>query len=281
MRIYSRRVTPSGSGAKRRSGGGFKGTPQNKYVPESHERDGSKFCTFCNVTEGKNPIGHTVFECKDPRCTRSKVPKKLRFKIGEADQPARSGSAVRGRDGRGRRVARLRGRGQYRPIYYINTQEETSSTSPPSENVSASSSMTSHRRIDRFSNRVRNTGNFPNRKQINAINHNQSIADFGNPVNNSPTAQQFLLNPLQFHKPSSDINSIFGINSTVSENHIRSQHSPFLKLEILINTIKMIATIDSAAFCSVITEDLANKCNLSINRDDTIEFLSANNVSRK
>ncbi|KAL0208714.1 hypothetical protein P9112_011301 [Eukaryota sp. TZLM1-RC] len=43
----------------------------------------------------------------------------------------------------------------------------------------------------------------------------------------------------------------------------------------------MIATIDSAAFCSVITEDLANKCNMSINRDDTIEFLPANNVSSK
>ncbi|KAL0214726.1 hypothetical protein P9112_006910 [Eukaryota sp. TZLM1-RC] len=43
----------------------------------------------------------------------------------------------------------------------------------------------------------------------------------------------------------------------------------------------MIATIDSAAFCSVITEDLANKCNMSINEDDTIEFLPANNVSSK
>ncbi|KAL0207931.1 hypothetical protein P9112_010518 [Eukaryota sp. TZLM1-RC] len=278
MRTFSRGATPSGPCAKRRSGGGSKGTPQNKYVPERHEREGSKFCTFCNVTEGHNPIGHTVFECKDPRCTRSKVPKELRFKIGEADQPARSGSVVRGRGGH---VRGHKGRGQYRPIYYINTQEDTSSTSSPSENVSASSSMTSHRRIDRFSNRVRNTGNFPNRKQINAINHNQSIADFGNPVNNSPTAQQFLLNPLQFHKPSSNINSIFGINSTVSENHIRSQRSPFLRLEILINNIKMIATIDSAAFCSVITEDLANKCNMSINRDDTIEFLPANNVSSK
>ncbi|KAL0205299.1 hypothetical protein P9112_000606 [Eukaryota sp. TZLM1-RC] len=293
MRTFSRGATPSGPGTKRRSGGGFKGTPQNKYVPERHEREGSKFCTFCNVTKGNNPIGHTVFECKDPRCTRSKVPKELRFKIGEADQPARSGSVVRGRGGRGRRVSRFRGRGrgghfrghkgrgQYRPIYYINTQEDTSSTSSPSENVSASSSMTSHRRIDRFSNRVGNTGNFPNRKQINAINHNKSIADIGNPVNNSPTAQQFLLNTLQFHKPSSDINSIFGINSTVSENHIRSQRSPFLRLEILINNVKMIATIDSAAFYWAITEDLANKCNMSINRDDTIEFLPANNVSSK
>ncbi|KAL0215548.1 hypothetical protein P9112_007732 [Eukaryota sp. TZLM1-RC] len=240
-----------------------------------------------------NPIGHTVFECKDPRCTRSKVAKELRFKIGEVDQPARSGIVVRGRGGRGRRVARCRGkgrgghvkghkgRGQYRPIYYINTQEETSSTSSRSENVSANSSMTSHRRIDRFSNRIRNTGNFPYRKQINAINRNQSIADFGNPVNNSPTAQQFLLNPLQFHEPSSDINSIFGINSTVTENHTKSQRSPFLRLEILINNIKMIATIALAAFCSAITEDLANKCNMSINRDDTIEFLPANNVSSK
>ncbi|KAL0215605.1 hypothetical protein P9112_007789 [Eukaryota sp. TZLM1-RC] len=96
MRTFSRGATPSGPGAKRRSGGGSKGTPQNKYVPESHEREGSKFCTFCNVTEGNNPIGHTVFECKDPRCTRSKVPKELGFKIGEADQPARSGSVVRG-----------------------------------------------------------------------------------------------------------------------------------------------------------------------------------------
>ncbi|KAL0207951.1 hypothetical protein P9112_010538 [Eukaryota sp. TZLM1-RC] len=106
---YSGGVIPSGPGAKRRSGGGTKGTPQTKYVPERHERDGSKFCKFCNVTEGNNPIGHTVFECKDPRCTRSKVPKELRSKIGEADQPARSGSVVRGRGGRGRRVSRFRG----------------------------------------------------------------------------------------------------------------------------------------------------------------------------
>ncbi|KAL0226232.1 hypothetical protein P9112_013556 [Eukaryota sp. TZLM1-RC] len=173
MKTYSRGVTPSNSGAKRRSGGGSKGTPQNKYVPERHERDNSKFCTFCNVTEGNNPTGHTVFECKDPHCTRSKVPNELRFKIGEADQAARSGSVVRGRGGRGRRVSRFRGRGrnghfrghegrgQYIPFYYFNTQEETSSISSPSENVSASSSTTFHRRIDRFSNRVRNTGTFP------------------------------------------------------------------------------------------------------------------------
>ncbi|KAL0215894.1 hypothetical protein P9112_008078 [Eukaryota sp. TZLM1-RC] len=98
---------------------------------------------------------------------RSKVPKELRFKIGEADQPARSGSAVRGRGGHFRGH---KGRGQYRPIYYINTQEETSSTSSPSENVSASSSMTSHRRIDHFSYRVRNTGNFNKSMQSITIN---------------------------------------------------------------------------------------------------------------
>ncbi|KAL0223817.1 hypothetical protein P9112_003207 [Eukaryota sp. TZLM1-RC] len=282
MRTSSRGANPSGPDAKRRSGGGTKGTPQNKYVPEiMNGRD----LSFVHSATSPKEITLLV--------TRNKVLKELRFKIGEADQPARSDSVVRGRGDRGRLVSRFRGRGrgghfrghkgrsQYRPIHYINTQEETSSKSSPSENVFASSSMTSHRRIDRFSNSVRNTGNFPNRKQINAINHNQSIAVFGNPVINSPTAQQFLLKFLQFHKPSSDINSIFGINSTVSENHIRSQCSPFLRLEILINNIKMIATIDSAALCSVITEDLANKCNMSINRDDTIEFLPANNVSSK
>ncbi|KAL0207729.1 hypothetical protein P9112_012357 [Eukaryota sp. TZLM1-RC] len=293
MRTYSRGVIPSGPGSKRRSGGETKGTTQTKYIPEIHERDGYKFCTYCNVTKGNNPIGHTVFECKDPRCTRSKIPMELRFMICEADQPVRGGSVVRGQGGRGRPVSRFRGtdrgghfrghkgRGRYRLINHINTQENTSSITSASEDESASSSMSPHSRIARFINRIRNTGNFPNRKQTNAINHDQSIADFGNPVNNSPTAQQFLLNFLQFHKPSSDINSIFGINSTISKNHIRSQRSPFLRLEILINNIKMIAIIDSAAFCSVITEDLANKCNMSINRDDTIEFLPANNVSSK
>ncbi|KAL0208382.1 hypothetical protein P9112_010969 [Eukaryota sp. TZLM1-RC] len=109
MRNYFTGAIPFGPGAKRRSGSGSKGTPQNKYVPERHEREGSKFCTFCNVTEKNNPIGHTVFECKDPHCARSKVTKELRFKIGEADQPARSGSVIRGRGGRARRVSRCRG----------------------------------------------------------------------------------------------------------------------------------------------------------------------------
>ncbi|KAL0223319.1 hypothetical protein P9112_002709 [Eukaryota sp. TZLM1-RC] len=43
----------------------------------------------------------------------------------------------------------------------------------------------------------------------------------------------------------------------------------------------MIATIDSAAFCSVITADLAEQCHMSINSKDTIKFLPANNVSTK
>ncbi|KAL0222670.1 hypothetical protein P9112_002060 [Eukaryota sp. TZLM1-RC] len=43
----------------------------------------------------------------------------------------------------------------------------------------------------------------------------------------------------------------------------------------------MIATIDSAAFCSVITADLAEQCHMSINSKETIHFLPANNVSTK
>ncbi|KAL0210018.1 hypothetical protein P9112_010102 [Eukaryota sp. TZLM1-RC] len=43
----------------------------------------------------------------------------------------------------------------------------------------------------------------------------------------------------------------------------------------------MIATIDSAAFCSVITADLAEQCHMSINSKDTIKFLPANNLSTK
>ncbi|KAL0209993.1 hypothetical protein P9112_010077 [Eukaryota sp. TZLM1-RC] len=128
---------------------------------------------------------------------------------------------------------------------------------------------------------VRNsiTGNFPNRIHITAINHNQSTIDLGNPVNNFPTDQQNLLIPLQIHQTSSDINNIFDINSTVSEKHSKSQRSPFLRLKKSINDIKMIATIDSAAFCSVITADLAEQCHMSINSKDTIKFLPANNVS--
>ncbi|KAL0208747.1 hypothetical protein P9112_011334 [Eukaryota sp. TZLM1-RC] len=295
MRTYSRGVTPSAQAPTkraRRSGGKSRGTPQHKYIPEKHEREGSKFCTFCSNVEGNNPVGHTVFECKDPRCARSRVPKEERFRLGEQEAPASRGSVERGRGGRGRRVHRFKfrgrggryrghkGRGQYRPIHNINTTEDISSNASPTESKPTRSSTVPHRRINN-SNRNSRTGNFPNRVHINAINHNQSTTDLGNPVNNFPTAQQNLLIPLQIHQTSSDINSIFDINSTVSENHVRSQRSPFLRLEISINDIKMIATIDSAAFCSVITADLAEQCHMSINSKDTIKFLPANNVSTK
>ncbi|KAL0226050.1 hypothetical protein P9112_013374 [Eukaryota sp. TZLM1-RC] len=295
MRTYSRGVTPSAQAPTkraRRSGGKSRGTPQHKYIPEKHEREGSKFCTFCSNVEGNNPVGHTVFECKDPRCARSRVPKEERFRLGEQEAPASRGSVERGRGGRGRRVHRFKfrgrggryrghkGRGQYRPIHNINTTEDISSNASPTESKPTRSSTVPHRRINN-SNRNSRTGNFPNRVHINAINHNQSTTDLGNPVNNFPTAQQNLLIPLQIHQTSSDINSIFDINSTVSENHVRSQRSPFLRLEISINDIKMIATIDAAAFCSVITADLAEQCHMSINSKDTIKFLPANNVSTK
>ncbi|KAL0210805.1 hypothetical protein P9112_009103 [Eukaryota sp. TZLM1-RC] len=207
---------------------------------------------------------------KDPRCAGSRVPREERFRLGEQEAPPSRGSVERGRGGRGRRVHRFKfrgrggrfrghkGRGQYRPVYNINTTEDISSNASPTESKPTRSSTVPHRRINN-SNRNSRTGNLPNRVHINAINHDQSTTDLGNPVNNFPTAQQNLLIPLQIHQTSSDINSIFDINSTVSENHIRSQRSPFLRLEISINDIKMIATIDSAAFCSVITADLAEQ----------------------
>ncbi|KAL0219842.1 hypothetical protein P9112_005495 [Eukaryota sp. TZLM1-RC] len=330
-----------------------------KYISEKHEGEGSKFCTFCSNVEGNNPVGHTVFECKDPRCARSRVPKEERFRLGEQEAPASRGSVERGRGGRGRRVHRFKfrgrggrfrghkGRGQYRPINNINTSEDISSNAFPFESKPTRSSTVPHRRINN-SNRNSRTGNLPNRVHINAINHNQSSTDLGNQVNNFPTAQQNPLIPLQIHQTSADINSIFDINSTVSENHIRSQLSPFLRLEISINQsinqsatdlgnpvknyptalqqlsiplkfhhtssdinsifdinftvsenhirfqrsqfnrleisindMKMIAIIDSAAFCSVIIADLAEQCHMSINSKDTIKFLLANNVSTK
>ncbi|KAL0214173.1 hypothetical protein P9112_006357 [Eukaryota sp. TZLM1-RC] len=295
MTTYSRKITPSAQApAKRarRSGKKSRGTPQHKYIPEKHEREGSKFCTFCSNVEGNNHVGYTVFECKDPRCARSRVSKEERFRLGEQEAPASRGSVERGRGGRGRRVHRFeftgrggrfrghKGRGQYRPIYNTNTTEDISSNASPTESKPTRLSTVPHRRINN-SNRNSRTCNLPNRVHINAIIHNQSTTDLGNPVNNFPTAQQNLLIPLQIHQTSSDINSIFDINFTVSENHIRSQRSPFLRLKISINDIKMIATIDSAAFCSVITADLAEQCHMSINSKDTIQFLPANNVSTK
>ncbi|KAL0205511.1 hypothetical protein P9112_000818 [Eukaryota sp. TZLM1-RC] len=257
MRTYSRGITPSAQAQTkraRRSGGKSRGTPQHKYIPEKHEREGSKFCTFCSNVEGNNPVGHTVFECIDPRCARSRVSKEERFRLGEQEAPVSRSSVERGRGGRGRRVHRFKfrgrggrlrghkGRGQYRPIYNTNTTEDISSNASPTETKPIRSSTFPHRRINN-SNRNSKTGNFPNRVYINAINHNQSTADLRNPVNNFPTAEQNLLIPLQIHHSSSDINSIFDINSTVSEDHIRFQRSPFIRLEISINDIKMIATI--------------------------------------
>ncbi|KAL0215595.1 hypothetical protein P9112_007779 [Eukaryota sp. TZLM1-RC] len=295
MRTYSRGVTPSAQAPTkraRRSGGKSRGTPQHKYIPEKHERERSKFCTFCSNVEGNNHVGHTVFECKEPRCARSRVPKEERFRLGDQETPASRGSVERGRGGRGRRVHRFKfrgrggrfrghkGRGQYGPIYNINTTEDISSNASPTESKPTRSSTVPHRRINN-SNRNSRTGNFPDRVHINAINHKQSTTDLANPVNNFPTAQQNLSIPLQIHQTCSDINSIFDINSTFSGNHIRYQRSPFLRLEISINDIKMIATIDVAAFCSVITADLTEQCHMSINSKDTIKFLPADNVSTK
>ncbi|KAL0216384.1 hypothetical protein P9112_008568 [Eukaryota sp. TZLM1-RC] len=113
-----------------------RGTPQHKYIPEKHGRKGSKFCTFWSNVKGNNPVGHTVFECKDSRCARCRVPNEERFRLGEQEAPASRGSVERGRGGRGRRVhrfkfrgrgGRFRGhkeRGQYRPINNINTTED-------------------------------------------------------------------------------------------------------------------------------------------------------------
>ncbi|KAL0215653.1 hypothetical protein P9112_007837 [Eukaryota sp. TZLM1-RC] len=245
-------------------------------IPEKHEREGLKFCTFCSNVKGNNPVGHTVFECKDPRCARSRAPKEERFSLGEQETPASRGSVDRGRGSRGRRVNRFRGRGgrfsghkgrgQYSFVYNTNITEDISSNTSPTES-------------DLFDNRNSRTSNFPDRVHINAINHKQSTTDLANPVNNFPTAQQNLLIPLQIHQTCSDINSIFDINSTFSGNHIRYQRSPFLRLEISINDIEMIATIDSAAFCSVITADIAEQCHSSINSKDTIQILPADNVS--
>ncbi|KAL0222669.1 hypothetical protein P9112_002059 [Eukaryota sp. TZLM1-RC] len=110
MRTYSRGVSPSAqapTNRARRSGEKSRGTPQHKYIPERHERESSKFCTFCSNVEGNNPVGHTVFECKDPRGVRSRVPKEERFRLEEQEAPAIRGSVDRGRGGRGRRVTQV------------------------------------------------------------------------------------------------------------------------------------------------------------------------------
>ncbi|KAL0223318.1 hypothetical protein P9112_002708 [Eukaryota sp. TZLM1-RC] len=142
----------------------------------------------------------------------AEFPKK-KDRLGEQEAPASRGSVERGRGGRGRRVHRFKfrgrggrfrghkGRGQYRPIHNINTTEDISSNASPTESKPTRSSTVPHRRINN-SNRNSRTGNFPNRVHINAINHNQSTTDLGNPVNNFPTAQQNLLIPLQIHQTS-------------------------------------------------------------------------------
>ncbi|KAL0206826.1 hypothetical protein P9112_012537 [Eukaryota sp. TZLM1-RC] len=114
MRIYSRGVISSTqvpTKRARRTRGQFKGTPQHRYIPERHIRDGSKFCTFRRNVEGNNPIGHNVIERKGPHCARSKVPKEQRLKIGQFDEPADRDSVKRTQGRRSKGVNRFRHRG--------------------------------------------------------------------------------------------------------------------------------------------------------------------------
>ncbi|KAL0220057.1 hypothetical protein P9112_005710 [Eukaryota sp. TZLM1-RC] len=125
MKTYSRGIAPSTQAPARqakRSEKKSREADQHEYIPEKHERKGSKFCTFCYNFEGDNPIGHNVFECRDPRCSKSKGPKGETFKFEKFDELASRSSVERGQCGRNRRVNKVkfrgrgdRFRGQYKP----------------------------------------------------------------------------------------------------------------------------------------------------------------------
>ncbi|KAL0219549.1 hypothetical protein P9112_005202 [Eukaryota sp. TZLM1-RC] len=62
-------------------------------------------------------------------------------------------------------------------------------------------------------------------------------------------------------------------------NHNRSKQPQFLELQVRINDTVIKGMIDTTAFCSVISLDLANRFSMSINENDVTQFIPASNVS--
>ncbi|KAL0211453.1 hypothetical protein P9112_009751 [Eukaryota sp. TZLM1-RC] len=218
---------------------------QDSSIPnlkkEKHYRGGHKYCTFWQKP------GHVIAECEDPGCTRSLVPLDQRRSAGRSrgrGRPfrgthdsfenihrghSRGQGRYRGRGGRGTR-------GNKNRAYMLHIHQSSHATAPELSHI-YSTSQSEH------------------------------------------SAQASLLNPLSFGNDNKvdkflSLNSLErGLYNRADEfapciNHNRSKQPQFLELQVRINDTVIEGMIDTAAFCSVISLDLANRCSMSINEND-------------
>ncbi|KAL0224283.1 hypothetical protein P9112_003673 [Eukaryota sp. TZLM1-RC] len=238
--------------------------PEDQQFPQlkkgKHTRGGQKFCTFCQIP------GHIITECRDPTCSRSLVPMNQRIGAGYG-----RGRGNFSRGSRGNFRGRSRGRGNlYRGTRGRGGRGNRGNT---------------YRGYNALNNKFnnKNKSSHVTAPELNQICSTQS----------DNSAQTALLNPLSFlNNGNSNINNqINVINNTERDlcnrtgntapciNHNRSQQPQFLELQVRINSTVIKGMIDTAAYCSVISLDLANLCSMSINENDITQFIPASNVS--
>ncbi|KAL0215489.1 hypothetical protein P9112_007673 [Eukaryota sp. TZLM1-RC] len=234
------------------------------------ERDKAGLCRFCGLP------GHSINECPDPDCQRSK-------QWREANPDAVRAYLARGSSnsssrGRGRRRGRGKGPSSSNKRSHKYSMFTIEQDSSPTGNTSKQrSNKCSLFTIEQDSSPARKT---PNIKQTSVSN--QWIKCLTNPL----TTQNFKTattietpnKPCFIHEfdsnPDSESHSdIFMVRtSDVARKN--------LKLKFSINNCEIEGIIDSGASISVITVDLAERCNM-VKTNHCINFKSANNIMSK
>ncbi|KAL0223099.1 hypothetical protein P9112_002489 [Eukaryota sp. TZLM1-RC] len=234
------------------------------------ERDKAGLCRFCGFP------GHSINKCPDPDCQRSKQwrdanPDAVRAYLARVS--SNSSSRGRGRRrGRGKGPSNSNKRSHKYSMFTI--EQDSSPTGNTSKQRSNKCSLFT---IEQDSSPARKT---PNIKQTSVSN--QWIKCLTNPLTtrNFKTATTIETPNKPCFNHEFDSNPDSESHSDIFMVRTSDVARKNLKLKFSINNCEIEGIIDSGASISVITVDLAERCNM-VKTNHCINFKSANNIMSK